>query len=126
MHRVAAALLLCVFSFTLIGPVLFARQESKLPACCRKDGRHHCSMANMGASSSESSGPNLQAANSRCPVYPSNGVAPAMAKAGVPTLAAEFFAGVVSHPAGHAQTEARRRVSLSRACQKRGPPSLFS
>jgi hypothetical protein len=42
------------------------------------------------------------------------------------TPAQVVFAAIVSHPAAHAQTEARYRISFSRAWQKRGPPALLS
>lgn len=34
------------------------------------------------------------------------------------------YAGIVSHPAVHVQTESLRRISRDRSRQKRGPPTL--
>jgi hypothetical protein len=45
--RPSAIFLLLVFSAELIQPLLslpFHSSESQLPACCRRDGKHGCSM----------------------------------------------------------------------------------
>jgi len=42
-RRTLAAALLTLFSFSLIVPLVFASDpESKLPACCRRAGKHRC------------------------------------------------------------------------------------
>jgi hypothetical protein len=123
MRRVCAALLLSLFSFSLIGPALFADGNSKLPACCRKDGKHHCSMANMEEQGSDAA---IKSAGSKCPLFPAGGVFPASGKIAATHPARLIFAAVASHSASHAQREAQYRVSFSRAWQKRGPPDLLS
>jgi hypothetical protein len=44
MRRKLANLLLFTFLAGFLLP-LFAETQSTLPACCRRDGKHHCSMA---------------------------------------------------------------------------------
>ena len=117
MHRSAAAALLAWVNFTLIfaafSPAMAA--DSNLPACCRRAGKHACMLAQ-----SPLSGPALQAA--RCPMYPRSGAVPAQARATGLATSASIIAAVTSHPAAGPQTEARYRMSYSRAGQKRGPP----
>jgi hypothetical protein len=42
MRRVLALPLLALFSFWLIVPALVSSEDSRLPECCRRDGRHRC------------------------------------------------------------------------------------
>jgi len=75
-------------------------------------------------STAGTSGQALQAAPQHCPYYPTGSAVPVHSFAAVPQSAQTFFAAIQSHPAVHAQTEARYRVSFSRSSQKRGPPVL--
>jgi len=117
-RRILAGLLLAVFSFPLIAPVLLAYEASSLPACCRRLGEHHCALADFA---------HQRAAyiQERCPHFPP-GAALAASQTGDLTRAQAVFGAVVRHPAAHAQTEAHYRVSFSRAYQKRGPPAPVS
>ena len=120
MRRLLAGLLLSVFGFSLIAPALLA-DDSNLPACCRRLGAHRCVLA-----SANSTGQALSAIQEKCPSYPSARIAPQNFLTMLLTSPQAIFAAIVSHPEVHAQTEARYRVSFSRARQKRGPPALLS
>jgi hypothetical protein len=126
MQRVSTILLLVMFSLSLITPAMIVDPESKLPACCRKDGQHHCSMLNMGEQQGRPSGPEVKSLGSKCPFFLQGGAAPASGKLGTMSPGGVFFAAIVSHPTAHAQTQAQYRVSLSRSWQERGPPALLS
>jgi len=65
-RRIPASLLLLLFSFSLITPLLAAPNEAKLPACCRRDGKHRC--AAMASQATHSSG--LKIATAPCSQYP--------------------------------------------------------
>jgi hypothetical protein len=118
-------LLLVVFGTSLIGPALFADGDPNLPACCRRDGKHHCAMLDSTGQESPA-GPAIQSARMKCPVFPKVGPVSAYSKAfGLGTSEA-IFASIVRHPAVQPQIEALYRVSFSRASQKRGPPDLLS
>ena len=121
MRRAWATLQLALFGFSLIGPALFAPDSDlKVPACCRRDGKHRC--ASMAAGSSL--GPAIQ--GSKCSLFPSLGVIAAnqtLALAGVPPVSFERF---VSHRIFGPSTESLCHSSYSRAGQKRGPPILLS
>jgi hypothetical protein len=114
-----ASLLLTVFSFSLIAPALLAYEDSNLPACCRRLGEHRCVLANLASQETSF-------IQERCPHFPSGSAALAASEIATLTPSQSVFAAIVSHPAAHAQTEARYRVSFSRARQKRGPPTLLS
>ena len=128
MRRWIAAILLAVFCSFVAVPVVSAwpDPDQNLPACCRKHGgkRCHCAMM-MAYLASRGPGTKMLATAVPCPDCPST--APGMAHFDLGLSAgAASFAQVVSHPAIHAQTEARGRIALDRAWRKRGPPvSLF-
>jgi len=125
MRRVPATLLLCLFSFSLIGPAVFAETESQLPECCRRSGKHHCS--ETPASSQEpSSGSEVKTAPQKCPYFPFVLAGPSDGKAALGIGFWTVFASEASQSAGDVQTEARYRFSFSRSRQKRGPPALLS
>jgi hypothetical protein len=133
-QRVLAVLLLVLFNFSLIATFALADSEAKLPECCRRAGKHHCSTMGsmtMQASSLEdgmhgSSGPAVRPNAGKCPYSPRGGPSSPLGKTPLPRIAWTVVASLVSHPAGPAQTEARYRVSFSRVRQKRGPPSPLS
>lgn len=127
LRRFISILLLAVFSLPLLVPMLAMRQDADagLPACCRRNGKHHCMMSMAQRNKLVvSQDTQFKAPAEKCPFCPSS-VAPAHPNLLVePSLAAAIFGDLVSHPAGFAQTEAKRRISRDRANQKRGPPTL--
>ena len=61
MKRCLASFLVAFFSFLLVSPALLTSDpESNLPACCRRNGAHRCSMLEMQGDAS--AGPALQSA----------------------------------------------------------------
>jgi len=65
MRRALATLLFVLIGLPPVLPLLLSEPSPQLPACCRKEGKHHCSMAM--ASRAPVEGPALQ---SRCPLFP--------------------------------------------------------
>jgi hypothetical protein len=122
MRRIVAVLMLVVFGSFLSAPLLAASSDpqSSLPACCRRDGQHHCMMGMMQSQT----GSTLASVGSHCPFFPQPGVAIDVQPHAIePAPAGVFYAALQSHPAVHAQTEAQGRISLDRSHQKRGPPA---
>ena len=119
--KVTICALLLLFASDIAQPLFPADPESSLPACCRRGGKHHCAMTDM-ASGDDDGSPKLGA--TPCPAFPGHTLTantdPSSAPPEVPPIGAPVF----SHPAAKAQTEARYRISHSRAREKRGPPSL--
>jgi len=124
MRRIVATLMLLVFGSFLSAPLLAASSDpqSNLPACCRRDGKHHCMMT---MTQSPTGGTQVYA-GSHCPYFPQSGVAVDVQQpATAPSATSAIYADLVSHPAVHAQTEARGRIAFDRSRQKRGPPAHF-
>jgi len=122
-RRVLAISLLLLFSLPLISPLfaLAANSSDKLPACCRRNGVHHCAMRVLQGEQSQ--GEQFAARQEKCPAYP-RAVSPVQRNDLSPQSSAQLFAGIVAHPAGKAQAEARARIALYRSRQERGPPAL--
>jgi hypothetical protein len=98
------------------------------PACCRRDGKHHCMSADMdGNASSTQSGTRLTAAmvSERCP-YGAKALPGSIHPDWTLHIQKAVFAGIVAHPAAASQTESKRRISADRSKRKRGPPSANS
>lgn len=122
MRRLIGITLLLLFSLPLISPVLALAgiSAADLPACCRRNGTHHCLM-NMRQTESSGPGISLSAIPQRCPAYPA--VVTAVQHGDLSLHAASLiFAEIATHPSLKIQTKARARVALDRSRQKRGPP----
>jgi hypothetical protein len=122
-RRLLSITLLLLFSLPLISPVLAlaAGSDANLPACCRRNGAHHCIMKMHQADSSEH-GPTFSAIPQTCPAYPA--IVTSVRHGDLSFYRASLvFAEVVSHPSVKAQTQARARVALDRSRHKRGPPT---
>ena len=119
MRRALAALLVALFHFplaydALIGPLLLADDHSNLPACCRRDGKHRCAMADDSAS------PSWQA--TRCPLYPSNAAVLTSERTAPTEVSGTASTWLVSHHFVGAQITAPHSFRLHRTEPKRGPP----
>jgi hypothetical protein len=123
-RRALFIILLVGFSLPLIAP-LFASgpSEASLPACCRRDGKHHCMMAGMAMGQAPL---RYRTVTERCPYAPFAGLAlvmpHALALRSAPAIAGRAFtAAAIMRDA-----EAGYRISADRTRQKRGPPSFLS
>jgi hypothetical protein len=122
-RRLISITLLLLFSLPLISPVLAlaAVSDANLPACCRRNGAHHCMMKTQQTEAS-GHGPSFSAIPQKCPAYPAMVTSVRHGDLSLST-ACLIFAEIVSHPSVKAQTIARSRVALDRSRQKRGPPT---
>ena len=135
-NRAVRRLLASAIAFLIVLPAispLFALIHSidpTRPACCRRDGKHRCMLAEMDSSASSYTSQGAlrwtrAAVSQRCP-YGSR-VLPGTAHRDWSLRVSEaIFAGVASHPAMAPQTESKRRISADRSRQKRGPPGPVS
>lgn len=120
-RRVWATLLLATIGYWLIVPLILAGPDANLPACCRRNGAHHCAMAmDDGAT-----GPAFQATPERCPAFPVTTTAPVRVENASLGHAVAVFAALAAHPTAPRQTKTRYYVSFSRSWHKRGPPVLL-
>jgi hypothetical protein len=114
-------LLLGMFSFTLIGPALATSDsEADLPACCRRDGKHHCGMLESKAGASQA-GPAWQSA--KCPSFPAvKGMPAARDLAAAPPSTDWSFDRLPAERTARPPAAPTARASFDRAFLKRGPP----
>ena len=117
MRRILASLLLVLFSFPLIAPALLANTARDLPACCLRNGKHHCAVAEADAN------PSLRANHAKCPLFPKAGAVPAFSKivllGAAPIASAPRFSGAtITGREGHVVPTALRSP-----VRKRGPPT---
>jgi hypothetical protein len=128
MRRVPAILLVSLFSFSLIAPALFVDAETNLPACCRRDGKHHCGMtARDAADMAEApSGPAVDALHAKCPLFPHATAVVPSPEAALLSACQPGGISILSQAVSPAPVHAGYRASYSRSHQKRGPPNLLS
>ena len=74
MRRLLGVVLILVFWLGPLVALLPAGDESRLPACCRRHGAHHCAMASVGYAPASGATP-VFGAPSQCPSYPATLVA---------------------------------------------------
>ncbi|WP_260705653.1 hypothetical protein [Edaphobacter flagellatus] len=126
LRKLIAITLLAIFGLPFAS-TLFAmtpKSEANLPACCRKNGKHHCMMSMMERNSLVSGKPQFTAPGEKCPYCPGAltlGHQPN--PFGIPS-GQMVFIGLAGQSAVVAQTESKRRISRDRSRQKRGPPSF--
>lgn len=110
--------LIAIFGFTAVAPGLLADDTANVPACCRRFGKHHCSLL-----LEDRGGPSLKGVCASYSQRPSIAVAPlrvaildARSEAsGLP--AAAYVPAAILTP--------RVQTSLDKARPQRGPPGLF-
>jgi hypothetical protein len=122
MRRAVAHTLLMIFSWMLIAPLFAWDADAGLPACCRRNGKHHCTMSRMGQAGGNEKG--FTSVSEKCPCLPAITCAVHAAKY-MPVAGQRFYAEVTFHPVYAPQTSARFGISFLRGHQKRGPPSLL-
>jgi hypothetical protein len=119
MLRGLAMLLVALFGLSPMSALVLASDaDSRLPACCRRGGKHSCAMT--ASQSASSSGESVQAA--RCRFFPPSLAISPGRTVSLLGVSRAVFAGLVSHPASRYQSEAVYRTACSRASQGRSPP----
>jgi len=119
MRRILAILLLATFGLPVAASALALAQDAgspHLPACCRRNGAHHCAMlaASKGA----------PVVSATCPSFPRpSATAPATSSAAlVPPTPATLLQRTIFTASQRAETQ--RRLSRERSRHKRGPPTV--
>jgi hypothetical protein len=124
MRSALSILLLLLTGFPGAAPLFAPSAEAQLPACCRRDGKHHCMMKMNMQAAGESDRPSFISVGEKCPFFPQQGTTTVHVQAGLAPAAA-VFAELVAHPAFSPQTLAKFRISSLRSRQKRGPPVVL-
>jgi len=126
MRRLIAIALLAVFGLPFASPLfaLTPKSEENLPACCRRNGQHHCMMSMAERNQLESRESAFSAPLEKCPYCPAAILSIHHSVGFVPPTRHVIYAGLAGHPAGVEQAECKRRISRDRARSKRGPPTF--
>jgi hypothetical protein len=131
MRRLLSILLFWATLFPTVAPALTtgAMGQSTLPACCRRDGKHHCMMSPEERAMLMGEGQNgairVGTPPEQCP-YSQRSLVAAHLQVFTPGTAATHAGFLLHEPSAIAQAECLRRISFDRSRQKRGPPSLHS
>jgi hypothetical protein len=127
MRRAITSLLLALSGFPAIAPLLLPNLISDLPACCRRDGKHRCSLNSMDTGmdiglNAQSPGPAASSNLPKCPYYPAslNVLGERSSSPAGNSQAISISLG--SQPAIETRIDARG-PAFSRAHHQRGPPT---
>jgi len=123
MRRTLASILAAVVSFPLIAPLLCADSDAQLPACCRRGGKHHCSMMAVGGGHT-SPGPAFSAFQPKCPNYPAANTVSRKTGVALPGASQATFSLLFSRPALLLGTLDRGSVWRGGALLTRAPPAF--
>jgi hypothetical protein len=127
LRKLIAIALLVVFGLPFAQSLfaLTTKSEANLPACCRRNGKHHCMMSMAERAQSLDDKPRIEAPKDKCPYAPATVAVSHHPTDGVATASA-IYAELVSLPSVRPQTESKRRIAQDRSRSKRGPPALAS
>jgi hypothetical protein len=120
LRRFSAISLLILLALSLLTPLFGADVEASVPACCRRNGAHHCA---MGSESSSSQGPSFRG-NRKCPLYSGFNLLGASAPVALHRSAIRFSVRLKTTSILRRQAEVTRVVASAREHSKRGPPSV--
>lgn len=124
LRKLIAITLLAIFGLPFAS--LFAltpKKEANLPACCRRNGKHHCMMSLVERSKLQDHKPGFAAPPDKCPYCPAVVMGVHTPIHFKPSFGRVLHASFVSHSTGIAQTECKLRIARDRARGKRGPPT---
>lgn len=125
-HVVATVLGAC-FVASLCRPLLNPSPEASIPACCRRDGKHHCAaMASyLAQERSEPDGkPRFNRAPEQCP-YRLSTFAPTAPQSLGSSQSPAFYTSVERQLGILPFAEVRAHAPRSRSHFRRGPPALL-
>jgi hypothetical protein len=127
-HSMRRVLSICLVFILGFGPLSAAVQanddDSRLPACCRRHGTHHCAMSDsmVARMVAAASGQPTLTATSHCPLYPNGSCVP---NNGVRALAdsSNDLPVLLAQEHSHVSAIAAARPNQLRTRADRGPPA---
>jgi hypothetical protein len=125
LRRLLSILLFGAFLFPLVAPALAAASASGVPACCRRNGKHHCGMLQAEKNQAESQDVRVSAPVEKCP-FEQKSFGTAHHDLSTSAAAATNTIALAQEPTAASQAECLRRISFDRSRQKRGPPVVLS
>jgi hypothetical protein len=126
LRKLIAITFLAVFGLPFASSLfaLTPKSEANLPACCRRNGKHHCVMSVAERSKLQDDKPAFATPLEKCPYCPAVVMGLHSPLHFKPSFGNVLHASFTSHPTGVARTECKLRIARDRACGKRGPPLL--
>lgn len=124
MRRFLAILLLLTFGSFLSEPLVAASSDqfANLPACCRRNGKHHCTMHNM-MQWDLSSTTRVFNPSQKCPFYPKLRMILLVFGHFIQPPARNYIdTSLLNSTIVRTRTRALYRIAFDRSRQKRGPP----
>jgi hypothetical protein len=120
-RRILAISLLLLFSVTLISPLFALSTDAggNLPACCRRNGTHHCALM----TGEQSQGIQFSALQQRCPAYPRAITLNRRNEFSLKT-STDRSVEIVVHASGKTEATANAKTDSYGSQQQRGPPVL--
>jgi hypothetical protein len=120
MRRFLANLVFCVMLWSSLAPLALTATGNATPACCRRNGKHHCMSGISGSAVSNDGGPIFRALPADCPYRSQIATLTAAARLEASTLSAPHsLSGILVPSANRVASDSRSRGSIS----QRGPPA---
>jgi hypothetical protein len=118
MRRLLAILLLAAFGLPTVAPLLAQTQDPdrNLPACCRRNGTHHCALSIAAQSN------NAPIVSTRCPAFPQHAAVASLTPAAFLATHPSIELPITAQSAA-TRAEAQRRLFRERTHRTRGPPT---
>jgi len=123
LRRLCAVLLLAVFSLGLMAPAFAADADAYLPSCCRRAGKHHCSMTAEPAAGLQD-GPVI-GLHAVCPLYGHLGAVRANSSKTLLPAVASFRIPQLMNAARERRSRPVFPISPAHVHFQRGPPSFL-
>ena len=124
MPRLIASFVLCLFAWGPLSPLAITAAGDPVPACCRRDGKHHCMMMAMARTGADNDGsPRASRKPDPCPYRSLRAIPAATSAATYPPTTKYFRGSAESIPV--CKDTAVQLWNLSSAFS-RGPPEFSS
>ncbi len=123
MRRGFSIFLILLFGLGPLSAFVDGSEDASLPACCRRNGAHHCAMAMQMAAMARIPDPHPAfSAPLTCPYYPGPSMTILMPSHALMAKASGFEVSRVVAPA-HVEEEVAAYSTPSRSHAGRGPPA---
>jgi len=124
MRRALSILLILFFGMGPLAVTLSASDDSRLPACCRRHGAHHCAMSAETAAIISAADPGTLnfKAPATCPYFPGYTVALNSTPLALAATSVSLPA-LLARPHSSVAARAAARLSKIRTRANRGPPT---
>jgi hypothetical protein len=126
MRRILSIFFVLLFGLSPLSAALGAEEDTRIPACCRRLGAHHCaiSMGRAATMAEAASGRHIVKAPATCPLFPGYTAATASAPQAL-TASPLSLPSLLTQSHSPAASRAAARLSQIRTRASRGPPASF-